>query len=97
MNRPRNIELAIGELELVGFPAAHRHAIAGAVQRSLAELLSERGVPANTPRQPTREAQAAFTLSPHAAPEHVGRAIAEAIFNTLGNALGSSGAERRSP
>ena len=85
---PRNVDLSIGELELVGFPAAHRHVIAGAVQRTLVELLAERGVPSSLPQQPTREAEAAFALSPHAAPEQVGRAIAEAIFSTLGSTLG---------
>jgi hypothetical protein len=81
MKRP-NVEVAIGELELVGFPAAHRHAIAGAVQRTLVELLAEQTLPA-IPRAPTREAEAAFTLNPHDTPEHVGRAIAEALFRTL--------------
>lgn len=89
------IELHIGELELVGFSPAHRHAIAGAIERTLAELLRERGVPASMPQRSTREAAASFT--PHAAPEQVGRSIAHAIFHALGHAPRSSGPGRPTP
>jgi hypothetical protein len=79
---PARVELAIGELELIGFPAAHRHAIASAVEASLSELVATRGWPsASEPEARTQAAQAAITLDPQAAPERVGRAIARAIFH----------------
>lgn len=91
---PARIELAIGELELIGFPAAHRHAIAGAVQASLSELVATAGWPAPSgPEARTPDAQAAITIDPQAAPEHVGRAIARAIFH----AAAAAGTRRPQP
>jgi hypothetical protein len=82
---PARVEFAIGELELVGFPVAHRHAIAGAVERSLTELVASRGWPSPAAVQAS-DPQAAIRLDAQAAPERVGRAIAEAIFHAAGAA-----------
>lgn len=89
---PARVELSIGELELIGFPVAHRHAIAGAVERSLTELVANRGWPSSGASE-TGDARAAITLDAQAAPERVGRAIAEAIFH----AAGAAGAARPEP
>jgi hypothetical protein len=93
-SQPARIELAIGELELIGFPVAHRHAIAGAVEASLAELVATRGWPSpSDPEARGGDGHCAITLDPEAAPERVGRAIARAIFH----AAGAAGAGRPEP
>ena len=87
-NAPRRgaVEISIGELELVGFPAARRYAIAQAVERALGELAALRELPA-APRRAS-EARVRSDLDPHAAPEQVGRAIAEAVWRAARSDLG---------
>ncbi len=43
--KPTNLELHIEELVLHGFPARDRHRIGDTVQKELAALLAEHGVP----------------------------------------------------
>jgi hypothetical protein len=75
---PALVELSIGELELVGFPAAQRFAIAAAVERALVDLVENRGWPSAREAEP--EAQATARLGAEAAPERIGQAVAEAIY-----------------
>lgn len=75
---PARVELVIGELELVGIPAGSRHAIAGALERTLGELLAARGWP-NAAGDGALQIEARHRATPGATPEQLGRAIAEAI------------------
>ncbi|MFV8748931.1 hypothetical protein ACNOYE_00110 [Nannocystaceae bacterium ST9] len=90
--RPARVELDIGALELTGFPATQRFAIARSVEQSLAELVAARGWPAGEAARHA-EAGAAITLDSQAHHGVVGRAIAEAIFD----AASSAATPRRSP
>jgi hypothetical protein len=77
--RPGRIELEIESLELSGFPASQRFAIADAVEHALADLLGTQGWP-STGESDRREAHTSMALDGQADHHRVGRAIAEAIF-----------------
>ena len=78
------ITIEIGELELVGFPIARRHAIATAVEAHLGALVRERGLPELRPGRERERVAPALRCDPAAAPDRVGAAIAEAVYRSLG-------------
>jgi hypothetical protein len=79
------IDLHIEELVLAGFRASDRHRIGAAVERELARLLTERGLPpglaqgADLPRLDG----GGFEAKPGARPEAVGTQVAGAVYGGL--------------
>jgi hypothetical protein len=79
------IDLHIEELVLEGFRPADRHRIGAAVERELARLLAERGLPpglaqgADLPRLDG----GSFEAKPGARPETVGRQVAGAVYGGM--------------
>lgn len=74
----RSVSLSIGELRLEGVPPHQRFAVAGVLERELARLFAERGVPARLtqglpPAPAPVEAAGAGTAD-------LGRSIAVAIY-----------------
>jgi hypothetical protein len=80
-----NIDLHIEELVLEGFRPADRHRIGAAVERELARLLAERGLPAGLAQGTDlpRLDGGSFEAKPGARPEAVGRQVAGAVYGGL--------------
>ena len=83
--KPQRVELEIEELVLHGFAPGDRHRIAGAIERELARLLGEEGVPAALSRAGSIEQLdgGTFEAKPRAKPESTGARIARAIYGGL--------------
>lgn len=79
------VDLHIEELVLHGFPAGDRHRIGDAVQRQLARLFAEQGVPPAM----SQHAEAAhldggaFDVAPGARAEAIGAQVAQAVYGGL--------------
>jgi hypothetical protein len=85
--RPQpSVELHIEELVLHGFAPGDRYVIGDAVERELARLLSEEGVPISLrSANATDEIRGATFNSAHnAKPPTIGRQIAQAIYQGFG-------------
>jgi hypothetical protein len=83
---PARIELEIGELVLHGFSPGDRQRIGAAVERELARLLAERGVPASLTGSGgvERVDAGSFPLRPGARAEAVGAEVARSVHGGLG-------------
>jgi hypothetical protein len=83
--KPSRVELEIEELVLHGFAPGDRHRIAGAIERELERLFTERGVPPSLGRAGSIEQVdgGTFEAKPHAKPEATGARIAHAIYGGL--------------
>jgi hypothetical protein len=81
-----SIELHIEELVLHGFPLSDRYAIGDAVERQLAQLLGEQGVPSSLRSESaTDEIRGASFNTPHnAKASAIGRQIAQAVYQRFG-------------
>ena len=79
------IDLHIEELVLDGFRPSDRHRIGAAVERELARLLTERGLPARAGARggPAGLDGGSFEAKPGARPEAVGRQVAGAVYGGL--------------
>jgi len=84
MNR-QNIELHIEELVLHGFSPEDRYSIAGAVERELANLIEERGAPAEfvTSGQIEKLDGGSFQVLQGSKPEATGAQIARAVYGGM--------------
>ena len=81
--RPQpSVELHIEELVLHGFAPGDRYAIGDAVERELARLLGEQGVPISLRSEnATDEIRGAtFNAAHNAKPPAIGRQIAQAVY-----------------
>lgn len=91
------IELAIDELALVGFPSGDRYRIAFSLERELGRLLSEAvnqerdssppfldRLAANEPERKTAEG-GSFVLPAGGSPEIIGRRLAQTLFESIFN------------
>lgn len=80
-----NIELHIEELVLYGFAPAGRQHIREAVEREVARLLAEQGIPPGLAQgsEMARLDGGAFVVAPGSKPETVGVQIAQAIYRGL--------------
>lgn len=84
--KPGNIELRIDELVLHGFESAdHRH-IGEAVERELARLFVEEGVPPSLVREAgiDRVDGGTFEAQPGSGAEAIGAHLARAVYRGLG-------------
>ena len=80
------VELRIEELVLHGFAPGDRDLIGGAVERELARLFAERGVPPALLRGGELAGLdgGSFTTAPGAAAEAIGAQVAWAVYGGLG-------------
>ena len=83
--RPENVELHIEELVLRGFAPGDRHRIGEAVERELARLFDEQGVPTSLPwaSDVARLDGGAFEVAHGSKSEAVGVQVAQAIYGGL--------------
>ena len=83
----RNIELHIDELVLHGFGWLDRSELGAAVERALARLFAERGVPASLNRNDKVERLDTATVraQPEAGVHELGGQIAQAIYRSFGS------------
>ncbi len=80
--RPKNIELHIEELVLHGFSCGDRYRIAEAVERELAHLFAEQGVPNSLSDggEIERLDGGAFKMKQGSRPETIGAQVARAVY-----------------
>jgi hypothetical protein len=83
---PRAIEVQINELVLHGFSPADRLRISAALERELARLLAERGLPQGLAGGEQVEAidAGSFVREPLATPVSIGGQVAQAVYGGLG-------------
>ena len=83
--KPKSIELHIEELVLHGFQPGDRHRIACAVERELARVLAERGMPPSLAEGLTvaHLDTGAFNATPSATAERVGEQVGQALYGGL--------------
>ena len=81
-----NLDLHIEELVLEGFSPADRHRIGAAVERELARLFAERGLPAGLAQgaEVPRLDGGSFEMNRNATPERVGGQVAGAVYGGMG-------------
>jgi hypothetical protein len=87
MRRPGKVDLTLGTLVLEEVPRHHRHRVAAALERELARLLAERGVPGVLQRSgvvPRLQAGEMKTTPADSASE-LGRRIAHSLHGGLGS------------
>jgi hypothetical protein len=82
MSTPHSIELHIEELVLHGFVPGDRYRIAHAVERELARMLAEQGVPPSLVQEAevARLDAGAFKLAPGGRAEAVGAQVAHKVY-----------------
>jgi len=80
-----SIDLHIEELALHGFSPGDRYRIGDAVERELARLLAEQGVPPSLAQgfEVARMDGGAFEVQPQARPETIGAQVAQAVYRGL--------------
>jgi hypothetical protein len=80
-----NIDLHIEKLVLEGFSSADRHRIGAAIERELARLLTERGLPPGLAQKAEipRLDGGSFEMSRTATPERVGGRVAGAVYGGM--------------
>lgn len=83
--KPVNVELHIEELVLRGFAPGDRRLIGEAVERELARLFGDQGVPPSLPQDATvRHLDAgAFDVRPGFGTEAIGAQVARAVHGEL--------------
>jgi len=83
--KPENVELHIEELVLRGFEPGDRYRIGEVVERELARLFDEQGVPPLLARGSGIERLdgGAFKVASGSKPEAIGAQVAQAIFGGL--------------
>jgi hypothetical protein len=81
-NSQRAVELHIEELVLHGFAPGDRYVIGDAIERELACLLCDQGIPSSLRSENARDeiSGARFNLPHNAKPAGIGRQIAQAVF-----------------
>jgi hypothetical protein len=83
--KPENVELHIEELVLRGFAPGDRYRIGEAVERVLARLFTEEGVPLSLAQSVdvSRLDGGAFKVASGSKPEAIGAQVAQAIYGGL--------------
>jgi len=83
---PYNIELHIEELVLHGFAPKDRYAIGEAVQRELARLFAEQGVPPSVGRgyEAARLDGGSFHIAEGSKGDAIGAQVAQSVYGGLG-------------
>jgi len=83
--KPRNIKLHIEELVLDGFAPGDRYRIAGSVEREIARLFSEQGVPQSLSRggEIERLDGGTFEAARGSKPKAIGAKVAQAVYGGM--------------
>ena len=86
LNSQLSVELHIEELVLNAFTPGDRYVIGDAVERELARLLGEQGVPISLRSESATDeiTAATFNAAHNAKPAAIGRQIAQAVFQGFG-------------
>jgi hypothetical protein len=86
LNSQPSIELHIEELVLHGFAPGDRYVIGDAVERELARLLSEEGIPISLRSESVMDEirGATFNAAHNAKPPAIGKQIAQAVYQGFG-------------
>lgn len=86
MTKGGRIELHIEELVLHGFAPGDRYAIGDALERELARLFDDRGIPVSLRSQNATDRMkgASFNAAHNAKPQAIGRQIAQAVYQGFG-------------
>jgi hypothetical protein len=81
-NSQPSVELHIDELGLHGYSPRERYGISNAVERELARLLSQQGIPSSLRSEHTTDEIKGATLDAtrNARPHAIGRQIAQAVY-----------------
>ena len=81
-----HVRLRIEELVLEGFAPGDRYRIGEAVERELARLLAEQGVPGALAAgdEASRFVARSFELAPDSGPDAIGSRVAAAVYGGLG-------------
>jgi hypothetical protein len=81
-----SVELHIEELILHGFASGNRFAVGDAVERELARLFGEQGIPVALRSQSATDEMtgAVFNSAQNAKPRGIGRQIAQAVYQGFG-------------
>lgn len=92
-----HIELHIEELVLHGFEGYNQYGIGEAIEREIARLLQERGLPAafSAGINVDHLNAGTFTVQPNAQANTVGNQIAQSIYKGLGNESTASSESRK--
>ena len=80
--KPPTIHLHIEELNLIGFPATHRHHIGDAVKQELARLLTDNSL-AEWSNADVLDG-GSFIAAPESKPAAIGTQIANSVFRAVG-------------
>ena len=80
-----NLEIEIEEMVLQGYPSADRHAIARAVERELARIFAEEGVPPSLSQrgEMAHIDAGGFEAAAEAGAEKVGAQVARSVYGGL--------------
>ena len=83
---PQSLEIHIDQLVLHGFAPGDRHHIRDAVQRELARVLTERGLPAALAHaaELNRLDAGSFVVSADGGPDAIGAQVAQAVYGGMG-------------
>ena len=86
LNSQCSVELHIEELILHGFASGDRFAVGDAVERELARLFGEQGLPVALRSQSATDEMtgAVFNSAQNAKPRAIGRQIAQAVYQGFG-------------
>jgi hypothetical protein len=80
--KPRRIDVHIDHLVVDG-GLGDPHRLGAALEAELAELISQRGLPATAPERPTVDG-GAVAHAPGAPPERLGAQVARGLYRSLG-------------
>jgi hypothetical protein len=79
--KPGNIELYVEELVLHSFKPGDRYRIGEAVERELAHLFTEQGMPGSLRGGETAQLNTeSFEVAPGAKPDTIGTQVAQAVY-----------------
>jgi hypothetical protein len=86
---PSTVEVHIEELVLHGFPGGDRFSIADAVQREVARLVAEGGIPGlvANPENVDRLDAGTFKVAPDARPQEIGSQVAHSLHSRLSTGI----------
>lgn len=95
--KPREIELYIEQLVLHGFSRADRNAIAAGLQRELAHLIAQGGLPSHDHLSIQRIDAGAFQIKAGAGAQNAGEQTARSLFRGVRQQMRSAARERALP
>lgn len=82
---PKNVELHIEQLILLGFAPGDRYRISAAIEHGLAQLIAEQGIPPTIAREGeiTSIDGEKFNIAPDTKAEAIGAQIAKSVYESI--------------